>query len=84
MASDLQTPFANPICPTPSGAGDGVATSGGFDFPDGRKETPNSESGLALLPTTYDIPGGDPGVGGSVPMPPVSSPGTIPTTGPTE
>lgn len=80
MASDLQTPFTNPTCPTPGGAAsDGVATSGGFDLGDGtQKETANM-SGLPALPTTYNPGDGTPGA--QVAMPPVASPGTIPTKG---
>lgn len=55
---DLQTPFQNPIAPVSSGARDGQGTSGGFDIPDGRKETPNGMSGLPVQPTTFDIPDG--------------------------
>lgn len=74
--SDLQTPFTNPIAPTSSGARDGSGISGGFDIPDGRKETPNGMSGLPLQPTTFDIPDGA-AAGTQLPMPKVESPGTI-------
>ncbi len=75
--SDLQTPYADAIAPTPSGAPDGSGTVGGFDIPDGRKETENSLSGLPLQPTTtYLEDGVPPGV-----VFPVNSPGTIPTRG---
>lgn len=79
--SGLQTPYSDAVAPTPSGAADGQGTSGGFDFPDGRSETPNS-SGLPLLPTTVNPGQGAPGVGASIGMPPVDSPGTIPTSKP--
>lgn len=77
----LQTPYADAVMPTPSGAADGGGTSGGFDFPDGRSETPNA-SGLPLLPTTVNPGQGAPGVGASIGMPPVDSPGTIHTSKP--
>lgn len=79
--SGLQTTYADAIAPTPSGAADGGGTSGGFDFPDGRSETPN-QSGLPLLPTTVNPGQGAPGVGSVIGMPPVDSPGTIPTSKP--
>ena len=76
MAGDLQTPFSSPACPTPSGAAAGGGTSGGYDLPDGRKETPNMGA-IPLLPTTVDV-NGAPGAS-QVEWPPVASPGTIPT-----
>lgn len=81
MAGDLQTPFTAPTCPTPSGAGNGGGTSGGFDMGDGsQKETANL-SGLPPLQTTVNPGEGAPGVGAQIPMPPVASPGTIPSSG---
>ncbi len=77
---DLQTPYSGAVAPTPSGASDGGGTSGGFDFPDGRKETANM-SGLPALQTTVNPGEGAPGVDSQIPMPPVQSPGTIPTSG---
>lgn len=77
---DLQTPFADAVGPTPSGSGDGIATSGGFDFPGGKSESPNLSS-LPLLPTTYTPDEGAPGVNDVIGMPPVDSPRTIPTKG---
>lgn len=74
---DLQTPYDNAACPTPSGAMSGGGTSGGFDMPDGQKESANSVSGLPALQTTVALEGGDPGPSGQVPMPPVASPGTL-------
>lgn len=78
--SGIQTPFDKAVCPTPSGAPSGGGTSGGFDLPDGQKETANSESGLPAQPTTVALQGGDPGPSGQVDMPPVASPGTIHTS----
>jgi hypothetical protein len=76
MARDFQTPFTNPIAPTPSGAQSGSGgTSGGYDFPGGRKESSNM-SGLPALPTTVSLPEA-PGADASVPMPQVESPGTF-------
>lgn len=78
---DIQTPYDDAIMDTPSGAADGGGTSGGYDFPDGRKESPNSVSGLAALPTTVN-PGEDaPGIGATIGMPPVEGLGTIPSKG---
>lgn len=80
--ADLQTPFENPIAPTPTGASSGGAgLTGGYDFPDGRKESPNSVSGLPPQVTQMDVGQGAPG---QVDMPPVASPGTIPTDAPKE
>lgn len=82
MAGDLQTPYHDAVVPTPSGsATDSGGTSGGYDFPDGRKETANM-SGLPALPTTVGVGQGEPGVNTQVPMPPVESPGTFPTSKP--
>lgn len=78
---DLQTPYRDAVMPTPSGSSSGNGTSGGFDFPDGRKESPNSISGLPALQTTVNPGEGAPGVDTQIPMPPVESPGTIPTSG---
>ena len=82
---DLQTPYSDAIMPTPSGAADGGGTSGGFDFPDGRKESPNAVSGLAALPTTVNptdnLGGASPGIGDVIGMPPVEGLGTIPSKG---
>lgn len=77
MAGDLQTPLTNPIASTPSGAADGGGTSGGWDLPDGRKESANL-GGIPALPTTVAVDGA-PGPDGQVAWPPVASPGTIPT-----
>lgn len=76
MAGDLQTPYTDPVCSTPSGsATGGVDQSGGLDLGDGtRKETANM-SGLPPLPATYNPGPGTPGA--QVPVPPVASPGTI-------
>lgn len=82
MAGDLQTPFSDPACPTPSGAAAGGGTSGGYDFVDGRKETPNMGE-IPLLPTTVAVADG-PGANSQVAWPPVASPGTIPTGGTSE
>lgn len=78
MASDLQSSFTTPGMAAPSGAGDGVSTSGGWDLPDGRKETPNMGD-IPALPTTYAVEGAPSGQFGQVGIPPVQSPGTIPT-----
>lgn len=82
MPGDLQTPWTDCPAPTQSGADSGGRdVSGGFDLTDGRKETENL-SGLPPLQTTVNPTGeGNPGTGGQVPMAPVSSPGTIPTSG---
>lgn len=77
---DLQTPYFDAIMPTPSGAADGGGTSGGFVFPDGKEETENM-SGLPKLPTTVNPGDGAPGVDSVIGMPPVDSPGTIPSSG---
>ncbi len=79
---ELQSPFDDAVVETPSGASSGMAgVTGGFELADGKKETPNSESGLPPRIDVFTIPGGDPGAGGQVDMPPVASPGTIPTGG---
>jgi hypothetical protein len=80
MAGDIQTPFSAPVCPTPGGsATGGVAHSGGIDLGDGTlKESANS-SGLPGLPSTYNPGEGTPG--DQITMPPVASPGTIPSKG---
>ncbi len=36
----MQTPFDNPFMPPPSPSGDFQGTRGGFDLPQGMKETP--------------------------------------------
>lgn len=80
--SALQTPYDNAVVPTPGGSASGGGTSGGFNMGEGSaKETPNTVSGLPPLQTTVSVQGGDPGVGGSVPMPPVASPGTFKAEG---
>lgn len=71
---DLQTPFDDYSCPMPGMDGEGTESRGGFDIPDGRKETENSESGLPTLPTTVSIPDG-PGAGANVGMPALDRPG---------
>lgn len=83
MKSDLQTPFADPgMASAPSGSDTGGGgTSGGFSFPDGQQETANM-SGLPALPTTVSPGAGDPGIGAVIGMPPLASPGTIPTSKP--
>ena len=84
MASDLQTPFSDAVAPTPDGSVSGGAqVSGGYDLADGRKETANM-SGLPPLPQTYDVGAGNPGTNAQITMPPVASPGTIPTDAPKE
>jgi hypothetical protein len=81
MADDLQTPYTDAIASVPSGAADDGGVKGGYDFPDGRKESPNSVSGLPPLPTTVN-PGPDaPGINDVIGMPAVDSPRTIPTKG---
>lgn len=78
--ADLQSPFENPAMSAPSGAGDGIDVSGGYDLADGKKESANL-SALPPLPTTYDVQGGGPGTFGQVDMPPVASPGTFKAEG---
>ena len=78
----LQTPYSDAACPTPGGTSDGGGTRGGFDLGEGTaKETANSMSGLPAQQTTVAVQGGDPGASGSVPMPPVASPGTFKAEG---
>lgn len=70
----LQTPSdLDKIAPVPTGAPSGSVATGGVDLgPDGKKETPNSVSGLPAQATTY-LPGpGAPAPGAQVPMPDTS------------
>lgn len=77
---DIQTPYDDAVVPTPDGsASGGNDVTGGFDLPDGRKETPNMSSLPPLITTVNPTGEGNPGTDGQVDMPPVSSPGTIPT-----
>lgn len=78
--SDFKPTFQSPACPTPSGAATGgVAESGGLDLGPGTKYETENMSGLAKLPATYNPGPGTPG--SQVTMPPVASPGTIPSEG---
>lgn len=76
---DLQTLWKDYPVPMPDVAGDGVETRGGFDLPDGRKETPSEELGQTV--TTVQVPDA-PGVNAQIPMPGVKDhmPGTLPTS----
>ena len=58
---DLQTPFTAPTCPTPTGAGDGGGTSGGFDMGEGSQKESSNMSGLPALQTTVNPGEGAPG-----------------------
>lgn len=63
MGDNFLTPFGDaaftPPDPTSSNLG---GTRGGFDLPDGKKETPDS---MGTRPTTVDVPDG-PGIGAKV------------------
>ena len=64
--------FENPVCPTPDPSGGTAEVRGGYDFPDGgRKETPNTVSGLPAQPTIIGVPDG-PTRGTSLPPPDMS------------
>lgn len=80
MADGLQSPYHNASAPTPSGSESGGGLSGGYDFPDGRKESANM-SGLPASPVTVHLSEDDPGVGASVGVPPVDTMHTIPSKG---
>jgi hypothetical protein len=50
--------FQNPIAPTPDPKSGHEGTRGGFDLPDGQKETPGLEIGtLPTLTSVKDAPG---------------------------
>lgn len=50
--------FKNAIAPTPDARGGHEGTRGGFDLPDGQKETPGTEIGtLPTLTSVKDAPG---------------------------
>lgn len=54
----MQTPFSDAICPTPDPAGGHEGTRGGFDLPDGKKETPDSFGTRPTLTSVRDAPAG--------------------------
>jgi hypothetical protein len=55
----MQTPFDDPIMKTPSASGDFQGTRGGFDLPDGMKETPGT-GGIPNQPTVDSFTGDTP------------------------
>jgi hypothetical protein len=73
MASDkFQTPFSNPVAPTPSPADSNLGgTRGGYPLKDGKQETPDS---LGTRPTTIDVRDANVGIGDTVEMPDLSGP----------
>ena len=52
--------FESPSCPTPDPGGNHEGTRGGYDLPDGRKETPGNGD-LPLAPTITSFQGVTPG-----------------------
>lgn len=75
MDNGLKPIWENPPCPMPGATGGTTEkTSGGFDYPDGRKETPSAELGSTITLSSVE---GDPG--DSVPEPSLDNrtPGTI-------
>lgn len=69
MGDNFMTPFTNPAFgpadPTSSSLG---GTRGGFDLPDGKRETPDS---LGTRPTTIDVPDG-PAAGSQIDVPSIA------------
>ena len=53
----FQTPYTNNIPVPDASGGEGVASRGGYDLPDGRKESDNL-SELPKLPDFFSVPGG--------------------------
>ena len=75
----FQSPFT-PAFGTPSAEGADVSSRGGAELGEGtQKESPNSMSGLPTQPDTYSLGGGDPGKGGTVPLPDLTTSRTIKT-----
>lgn len=55
--------FGDPLFPTPDPAGGHEGTRGGFDLPDGKKETPDT---FGTRPTLTSVKDGSGGHGSSV------------------
>lgn len=71
MSDKFQTPFTNPVAPTPGQTDSNLGgTRGGYPLKDGKSETPDS---LGTRPTTVGVTDA-PGLGATIPMPDLSSP----------
>lgn len=57
MASTVQSPMTNGVCPVPTGAGDNVASKGGMDLGEGTPKETSSEIGQTV--TTFQPKAGD-------------------------